>query len=210
MTRMARARDRERRCVATGEVTDEAGLIRIALAPDNAIVPDLAAKLPGRGAWVGARRDRVEQAVKKGAFNRAFSGRVTVPDDFAGLIERLLTERALNLLGLARRSGDLAAGQDAVRLSMKAARPAWRIEASDGAADGRSKLDRLAKAAWGDVPVAGCFTAEDIGLALGRGPVVHAAMSEGPQARAFSTVMAKLAGFRRIDPAASAEREDAE
>lgn len=204
------ARERERRCVATGEVKDEASLIRIALGPDNAVVPDLSARLPGRGAWVSAERSLIERAVKKGAFNRAFSGAVTVPEDFAGLIERLLAERALNLLGLARRSGDLAAGLDAVRLALKAARLAWRIEASDGAADGRSKLDRLAKAAWGDVPVAGCFTAEEIGLALGRGPVVHAAMSEGPQARAFTTVMGKLSGFRAIDPAAPAAAEDAE
>lgn len=204
------ARERERRCVATGEVKDEASLIRIAPGPDNAVVPDLSARLPGRGAWVSAERSLIERAVKKGAFNRAFSGAVTVPEDFAGLIERLLAERALNLLGLARRSGDLAAGLDAVRLALKAARLAWRIEASDGAADGRSKLDRLAKAAWGDVPVAGCFTAEEIGLALGRGPVVHAAMSEGPQARAFTTVMGKLSGFRAIDPAAPAAAEDAE
>ena len=164
------------------------------------MVPDLAAKLPGRGAWVTADRELVGKALKKGAFTRAFGGRVVVPDDFADLLERLLAERALNLMGLARRSGDFATGFDAVRLALKAARPAWRVEASDGAADGRSKLDRLAQAAWGDVPVAACFTAEEIGQATGRGPVVHAAMSEGPQARAFATVMDKLSGFRPLDP----------
>ncbi|MAK64270.1 MAG: hypothetical protein CMF75_05930 [Maricaulis sp.] len=203
-------KDRERRCVATGEVGEEADLIRIALGPDNAIVPDLAARLPGRGAWVGASRARVEQAVKKKAFNRAFGAPVDVPDDFAGMIESLLAQRALNLIGLARRAGELAAGQDAVRLALKAARPAWRIEASDAARDGRSKLDRLARAAWGDVPVAGCFLAEDIGQAIGRGPTVHASMSDGSQARAFSTVIRKLSGFRAIDPAGSQEPEDAE
>jgi len=181
-------------------VRDEADLVRIALAPDGSVVPDLAAKLPGRGAWVSADRASVERAVARKAFNRAFGGPVTVPEDLAGTIERLLAERALNLIGLARRAGELAAGQDAVRLALKAARPAWRIEASDGAADGRSKLDRLARAAWGDVPVAGCFEAEAIGLALGRGPVVHASLSEGPQARAFSAVMRKLSGFRPLDP----------
>jgi len=192
--------ERERRCVATGEVKDEAGLVRIALAPDGSVVPDLAAKLPGRGAWVSADRASVERAVARKAFNRAFGAPVTVPDDLSGLIERLLEERALNLIGLARRSGDLAAGRDAVRLALKAARPAWRIEASDAAEDGRSKIDRLTQGAWGEVPVAGCFTAEAVGRALGRGPVVHAVMSEGPQARGFTTVMGKLSGFRPLDP----------
>jgi uncharacterized protein len=204
-------KDRERRCVATGEVGEEADLIRIALGPDNVIVPDLAARLPGRGAWVGARKALVEQAVKKKAFNRAFGAPVVVPDDFAGQIEALLAQRALNLIGLARRAGELAAGQDAVRLAVKAARPAWRIEASDAARDGRSKLDRLTFAAWGDdVPVAGCFLAEDIGQAIGRGPTVHASMAEGSQARAFSTVMRKLSGFRVLDPAGQDGLPDAE
>ena len=39
---------RERRCVATGEVRDEADLIRMALGPGNQLVPDLAAKLVNR------------------------------------------------------------------------------------------------------------------------------------------------------------------
>jgi uncharacterized protein len=191
---------RERRCVATGEVRDEADLIRMALGPGNQLVPDLAAKLPGRGAWISAERDLIQKAVKKSAFNRAFGCPVNMPEDLPGLIEGQLVARALNLMGLARRSGDLAVGYDAVRLALKAGKPAWRIEASDGAEDGRSKLDRLAFAAWGDVPVAGCFTAEAVGDALGRGPVVHASMSTGSQARAFSTVMRKLSGFRPLVP----------
>ena len=203
-------KDRERRCVATGEVGEEADLIRIALSPDNVIVPDLAARLPGRGAWVGAQKALVNQAVKKKAFNRAFGGPVVVPDDFAGQIEALLAQRALSLIGLARRAGELAAGHDAVRLAVKSARPAWRIEASDAARDGRSKLDRLTFAAWGDVPVAGCFLAEDIGQAIGRGPTVHASMADGSQARAFATVMRKLSGFRDIDPAGQDRPVDAE
>ncbi len=172
----------------------------MALGPGNQLVPDLAAKLPGRGAWVSAQRGLIEKAVKKSAFNRAFGCPVNIPEDLPGLIEGQLVARALNLLGLARRSGDLAVGYDAVRLALKAARPAWRIEASDGAEDGRSKLDRLAFAAWGDVPVAGCFTAEAIGDATGRAPVVHAAMSTGSQARAFTTVMGKLSGFQPLVP----------
>lgn len=204
------AKARERRCIANGQVKDEAELIRFVLGPGDGVVPDLAAKLPGRGAWLTADRAAVERAVKKGLFNRAFGQAVNLPDDLPGMLERHLAERALNLLGLARRSGDLAMGFDAVRLALKSARPAWRLEASDGAADGRSKLDRLSQAAWGNVPVAGCFLAEEIGAAIGRGPVVHAAMSQGPQARAFTTVIGKLSGFRPLDPAAPVGAGDAD
>ncbi|AZB69877.1 DUF448 domain-containing protein [Cereibacter sphaeroides] len=40
----------ERRCIATGEVTPKAGLIRFVVGPDDAAVPDLLGKLPGRRA----------------------------------------------------------------------------------------------------------------------------------------------------------------
>ena len=168
------------------------------------LTPDLAAKLPGRGVWVSADRASIEKALKKGLFNRAAGKAVTAPADLVDRIEAGLEARALSLLGLARRAGELAVGFDAARLSLKAGRPAWRVEARDGAADGRGKLDRLARAAWDTVPVAGCFSAEALGGALGRAGVVHAVLEPGPQARAFDETMRKLSGFRELDPAGEA------
>ncbi|MCW5724556.1 MAG: RNA-binding protein [Maricaulaceae bacterium] len=191
---------RARRCAASGEVKPETALVRLALAPDGGVIPDLTAKLPGRGVWVSADRAAVDKAAKKGLIARAAGRAVAVPTDLADRIEALLRARALSVLGLARRAGGLAAGFDAARLALKAARPAWRIEASDAAADGRGKLDRLARAAWGEVPVAGCFDSTALGAALGRENVMHAVLAQGPQARAFATVMEKLSGFTDIDP----------
>ena len=45
---------RERRDVVSGEVMEEARLIRFVAGPDGQVVPDLARKLPGRGIWVAA------------------------------------------------------------------------------------------------------------------------------------------------------------
>ena len=195
---------RERRCVATGQPGLEAELLRVALGPDNVLVPDLAAKLPGRGAWVSADRTLVERAVTKRLFNRAFGQEVTAPDDLAGRFEALLEARALSLLGLARRAGRLAVGFDAAKIALSGGPdPAWRIEAADGARDGRAKLDRAARGAERDPPVAGCFSAEALGAALGRSGVVHAVLGQGPEAAAFSGVLGKLAGFRILDPARS-------
>jgi predicted RNA-binding protein YlxR (DUF448 family) len=63
---------RLRRCAATGETLHESGLIRFVLGPSGEVVPDVAAKLPGRGAWVSATRACVDQAQAKGVFARAF------------------------------------------------------------------------------------------------------------------------------------------
>tara|TARA_R110002072_G_scaffold188396_7_gene345165 strand:- start:1336 stop:1974 length:639 start_codon:yes stop_codon:yes gene_type:complete len=206
-TRLAESgpRLRERRCAATGEVKPETALIRLGIAPDGLLVPDLAARLPGRGVWVSADRASVDRAIKIGGFARAAKRGVTLPDDLAGQIESLLADRALSLLGLARRAGMLTGGFDAVKAGLKAARPVWRIEAVDAARDGRAKLDRLCQAAWGPVPVAGCFSAAQLGAATGREALTHGILSGGSQARSFSAVMERLAGFREIDPGGDAQ-----
>lgn len=202
---------RERRCVATGEVKPEGLLLRVALAPDGTLVPDLAAKLPGRGGWVSADRASINLAGRKRLFSRAFEQPVTAPDDLADRFEALLQTRALSLLGLSRRAGTLAMGYDGARLALsKGPAPAWRIEASDGARDGRAKLDRLAAAAHPGLKTAGCFTAEAIGGALGRTGIVHAVLGQGPEAVAFGAVIGKLAGFREIDPGAQRPVSSAE
>ncbi|WP_421789489.1 RNA-binding protein [Hyphobacterium sp.] len=196
---------RERRGLISRDTRPETELIRFVIDPQGGIVPDLASKLPGRGAWVEADRQSVETAVGKGHLSRALKGGKAL----AGLADQVdagLAQRALSLLGLLRRSGQLAVGMDAARLAIKANRPAWRLEASDGAADGRSKLDRLTFAKWGSVPVCGCFAAEELGAALGRDHVVHAVLAESPQARSFGYVMNRLAGFRELDPGAQAEK----
>ena len=190
---------RERRCVITQQSASEDRLIRFVAGPDGMIVPDVSAKLPGRGAWVTADAAHLAEAVKKGRLARALDG-AKAGDDLASRIAGLLSAKALSLMGLARRAGTLAVGMDAVRLALKAKKPAWRIEAADGSPDGRQKLDRLTAANWGEIPVAGCFSAAELGQALGRDHVVHAVLADGPQSRSFGEAMKKLSGFREIDP----------
>src|SRR5690606_41469867 len=76
--RIARAQptERERRCLITGESDDAAALIRFAIAPDGRVVPDIAARLPGRGYWVRADRAVVDEAVRREVFAKA-SARAT-------------------------------------------------------------------------------------------------------------------------------------
>jgi hypothetical protein len=42
----------ERKCLVTGARLEPDQLIRFVKGPDGRVVPDVAAKLPGRGAWV--------------------------------------------------------------------------------------------------------------------------------------------------------------
>src|SRR5271167_3598140 len=49
-----------RRCVLTRQRLPKERMIRFVVGPDRQIVPDLAAKLPGRGIWLSASRNVLE------------------------------------------------------------------------------------------------------------------------------------------------------
>jgi predicted RNA-binding protein YlxR (DUF448 family) len=191
---------RARRCVATGERTGESRLVRFALDPQGVVTPDVAAKLPGRGVWVLADRQALEAARLKGGFQRGFKGAAKAPEGLADQVEALLAKRCLDLLGMARKAGDLVLGADAVESGLRQQKPAWLLEAADGAADGREKILGLASAIYGEIPVTGCFTAAELGVALGRDRVVHASLSAGRLAQRWAVEIGRLSGFRAVTP----------
>ena len=193
---------RERRCAATRETLPETRLVRFAAALDGEITPDVAAKLPGRGVWIRADRAAVDAAVKADVFSRALKCKTHAPADLADRVEARLARRCLDLLGLMRRAGALALGFDQVEAAIRAHAPPALIEASDGAADGREKLLRLALGLWGRAPhLAGCFTAAELGVALGRDHVVHALVLQERMAQRWAAEIGRLSGFRAIVPA---------
>jgi very-short-patch-repair endonuclease/predicted RNA-binding protein YlxR (DUF448 family) len=191
---------RTRKCVATGQVLAEDKLIRFVAGPDGSVVPDLARKLPGRGLWVEATRVSVDLAVKKNAFSRAAKTPLKAPVDLADQVEKLLRQRLLQGLGLARRSGELTWGYDRVSSAISAGRAAWMIEASDGAPDGRRKLLRIAAHQEPAPRVIGAFSEAEIGLALGLENVIHLAFLAGRGTERWTSDVERLSGFRPLLP----------
>ena len=189
----------ERRCIVEGEVKPVTELIRFAVSPQGDIVPDLDATLPGRGLWVSSRRDAVDEAVKKRRFAKAAKAKVRAEAGLADMVEARLRVKCLDLLGLARRSGDLISGFEKVKATLAAGEAVVLLAAADGAADGREKLMRLGR----DLPVVTLFGVADMSLALGRENVVHASLSSGGLADRFLKEAKRLAGFcgdRENDP----------
>lgn len=182
----------ERRCIVSGEEGGKEGLIRFVVGPEGQAVPDVAGRLPGRGMWVGARRDLVEQAVRRKAFSRSAKEPVSAEADLPDQVERLLAGRCADVLGLCRRAGLAVAGHDKVSEWLDHRKVAVLLQASDGSLQGRHKL--AAKA--GNLPVVTILTREELGLALGRENVVHAALSPGGLTLSFLVEAQRLSGFR--------------
>lgn len=172
----------ERKCVLTGAHGARDRLIRLALAPDGTVLPDVRARAPGRGAWIAVDRTTLDKAGAagklKGALARAFkTGTLTIPEDLGERIETGLRQAALDRLGLEARAGTLITGSDRIETAARRGEVRLLIHAADAADDGRSKLDQAWRVGGGERQGL-VFPAERtiLSLALGRQNVVHIAL----------------------------------
>jgi uncharacterized protein len=55
-----------RRCLVTRERQPKEAMLRFVLGPDRKVIADLAERLPGRGMWLSAKADVIEQAARRG------------------------------------------------------------------------------------------------------------------------------------------------
>jgi predicted RNA-binding protein YlxR (DUF448 family)/ribosomal protein L30E len=198
---------RERRDIVSGEVLPENRLVRFAFAPDGSVVPDVAAKLPGRGAWVAASKTAIATAVEKKLFARAAKASVSATADLPARTEQALVARMIGDLGLARRSGALVLGFDNVLRQLEGPKPPKvLIEAMDGSKDGKRKLYASAHRLELECVVIETLTSAELGLALGRENVIHAAVQPGGLADRLIFDAERLSGFRSTSTPGATER----
>jgi len=105
---------------------------------------------------------------------RGAKASVTVPDGLVEEVERQLASRVVNLISLARKSGEAVAGYEKVKSWLDREEARVLIQATDGSARGKSKLSTPYK---GDY--IGWLTADELGLAFGRQTVIHGALGSG-------------------------------
>jgi len=164
-------------------------------------VPDVDARLPGRGLWLLPRRDIVETAAAKRLFARAARQPVTVPPGFADRCEALLARRCCDVLGLARRAGMAVAGYERVSEAVRRGNAALLLFARDGAEAGRRRMAAGAR----DIATASVLDAAELSGVFGRERVTFVAVGPGPLCSRLEIELARLAGFR---PAAALDGTD--
>ena len=195
----------ERRCILTGDHGPRGGLIRLALDDAGGVHADLAARAPGRGAWLTPDRALIATAAAKGKLRgvlmRAFkTNAVTVPDDLAERIADGLQRRALDRLGLENKAGNLIWGSERIGEALGAGRVRLLLHAGDAAPDGTAKLDGRARGSPTRVTrlvlPAG---RERLSLALGRENVVHAAVCDAAASQRVMAAVDRWRAFNGMD-----------
>jgi uncharacterized protein len=189
-----------RTCVATRAVLPIDQLIRFVLGPEGQLVPDLKAKLPGRGVWVTASHEAVTDAVKRKAFARSLKQPVVMPEGLARMVEDLMAADARQSLAMANKAGMVITGFAKVEQAIARGGVSALIIARDGGDDGRRKVLQAVKRQHGNtdaIPVFRPFDSCEMDLALGRENAIHAALLTGPASDAFVKRLLRLERYRQ-------------
>ena len=160
----------ERRCIISQRTDDNYDMVRFVADPSGVIIPDVAAKLPGRGAWVTADRDMLAQAVSTGRLVRALEGK-KIDDDLAEQVENLLLKRCQDSLAMGRRGGITLGGSGKIKAEGDVSGLLIATDASE----------REARALKGDVShdwSISSMTSDELGLPFGR-PMAFVALLKG-------------------------------
>ncbi len=217
----------ERTCILSGEAAPRDALIRLAVSPPGpdgncVVLPDVHARAPGRGAWIGVSREALEKAQAKGklkgammrAFGKSLEGTpLTIPEDLAERIETALVRAFTDRLGLETKAGRLLVGSDRIAENARNGKVRWLAHAADAAEDGSRKLDQ----AWrvgSDAEGSGLrgtvlpLDRATLSVALGRDNVVHLALADGKAAERVAVPLQRLLHFRgQAAPVAETEAD---
>lgn len=189
----------ERTCLVARAPEQRASLVRFVVA-DGRVVPDVAERLPGRGAWVGARRERIEEAVRKGLFARAFRRRCETPGDLADQVLRLVERRILEAIGLARRAGAAVFGRDRCLQAMRSGGAGVLVVARDAGTEARRMT---AAAAEHRVPSGEGPERSALGAVFGVEQASFVAVGPGALAERVRREAIRLAGLRGAETGAA-------
>lgn len=206
----------DRTCILSRDSGPREGLIRLALSPDGDVAPDVRAKAPGRGAWIGVSRAELETAIAKGklrgALARAFKGApLSIPDDLPQRIATQLERAALDRVGLEAKAGHLLIGAERIETAARSGQMHLLLHASDARPDGASKLAQAWRVGSDQegtdlkglvLPV----TRTTLSVALGRENVVHAGLTDAQAAKRVRDALTRWLHFigpeRAADPCA--------
>lgn len=208
----------ERKCVLTGRHDARGDLIRLAISPDGDVLPDVLARAPGRGAWIGVSGADLEKAVAngklKGALARAFKGTpLRIPEDLAERTQAALTRALTDRLGIELRAGNVLLGTERIAQGARSGAVTFLGHASDAGTDGPNKLAqawRVGEGAEG-TGLKGIILPLDraaLSVALGRDNVVHIGLTDPIATERVAGSLQRLMHFLGRETDDAAEPDD--
>jgi len=153
----------ERTCAGCRQRGAQSDLLRVVLGAEGDVVPDLAARAFGRGAWLHPSPDCIARAVPRGLAKSFRAAVRTQAAEFCQSLRIAADRRAAALVASARRAGKLVAGTSAVEHALEKGNVFRIIVAKDARASAEAAFVVRAAAqgrasAWGDKALLGELT----------------------------------------------------
>ncbi|WP_375638363.1 MULTISPECIES: RNA-binding protein [unclassified Bartonella] len=190
----------ERTCIVTRKNASAQTLIRFVIGPNNQIVPDLKANLPGRGVWISAHHAVIEKAIKQKAFHRNFKTDVEVAPNLVHVVDTLLLKAALSSLSMARKAGAIVMGATKVDAAIRSGKVILVLHAKETTEDGKRKIAQaihsIQQQTNRTIKTISLFTSDEMRVAFGSNPVMHAALLDTQAAEGFLKTTCKLISYR--------------
>ena len=188
----------QRTCIACRQSKAQDQLVRYVVAPDGELLVDYRHRLPGRGAYTCIDLNCLQAAVNKKQFQRSFSGKcgeVSVEGLRADLQQALL-QRIANLIGMARKSGQVVSGSNAVLMALRQKTKQALVLMSEDISEGIAlKIRELSDRQ--NVSCSQLFSKGMLGQVLGKGERSVLAIQAGPLADAFLIELQRYAQLVR-------------
>lgn len=182
----------QRTCLGCRQTFDQSALLRYVRSPQGAVVADFRHRLPGRGAYTCWARTCIEQAVRRRQFERAFRQPCNglEVDQLLGETVRMLLDRLLGLIGMARKSSQIVTGGNAVLAAMQRhQRLALLVVAVDVSAGIEDKI--RGKAVREQLEVCKLFSKSELGQITGRAETSVLGLLEGQLSDTFAADLDK-------------------
>ena len=180
--------DPQRSCLGCRAVRNKGELLRFVLAPDRTLVPDLLAKLPGRGAYTCMSSACLKAALQRNQFARSFKGEVR-----SGSSDELIAQVGARLEERLNKAGKVVSGSDLVMELIRHGKAGVVFLARDISADIGEKVTFLA--ARHGVSHVAIFDKERLGAILGKELRSVAAIEQGGF---IDTVTREIAKYRNF------------
>ena len=187
----------KRTCIITGKTDDSSNLLRFVISPDGSLVPDLAEKLPGRGAYVVPKPEYIAGSLKYNKFTKhiGFQKKISAEevDAFLALVGNLLRRRFVEQLSLARRQGCAIAGAGKIKETPSLI---GLLISHDASAREARQLESVTSPNWilRDIP------AETLGEVFGRHSIAYVGFLHSKNEKSKSDGCSIQLSFQRWKP----------
>lgn len=196
MSRQAQHDMPQRSCLGCRESRNKEQLLRFVLSPQDEVVLDLDARLPGRGAYTCISSACLATASRQRQFSRAFKREVSLPapDVFVEVTAQLLRERILGYLGLANKAGKIVSGGSLVSDALRSGnKPGLVLVATDVSEAIGKRIETLASVHR--IPCVCVMKKDDFGAILGKAPRSAVAVRSGGFVKQLASVIERYRNF---------------